>query len=194
MPMAQVGITINHFWRPWLLALGGALVLGLAPAPARAVGFVGFNGGIAFPSSSSGAFAWGFNVAFQLKPLIAPGVFFTKYGVSVDASTEDQTGTSSASSFYYGGELNLFPQGSLKGFIASFRLGLVNFSTSVDAADSSTSIAISNQSTKLFFGPRIAYDVPIGRFSAGGDLSYYIGLGGDAPKSVNLLAAVKFWW
>ncbi len=157
-------------------------------------GSVGIMGGVSFPVQSSNVFTFGVTGHYRFSPWLGAGPFFIRYGSGLEVSSDSGSASISTSSYYYGGDLNVLFKDTLKGFQAGLKLGLVHSSYSVSTTDGTNTISLKDSINKLFIGPKVSFDYPLGRFSAGAEMSFLIGMGTNAPSVFNFLIAPKFWF
>lgn len=177
-----LALTVMTAWAPRAHAAGGDK------------GFVGIQGGLAFPSTSSAVFAFGINGMYRKTPRLAFGAFLILYGAGIQTSTDAGTANSETSSSLWGAEVDYFFPDSLKGFRVGARLGILSESTTVAASNSSSSIDLAEDQSPLFLMPMLSYDHMIGRFSVGGEAGYFLGMGHGAPSGFIFMLAPKFWF
>ena len=147
-----------------------------------------------FPSGSSGALTIGVSGTYKLSPIWGVGAFYQTYNVTAEAASSTANASVTTTKNIFGGELNIFFEGSLKGFIIGTRVGLMSSSAQASAADASSSITFGKNFTSFFMSPKLGYDVILGRFSVGGELGYGFGLDGYVPSLLSILVAGKFWF
>lgn len=147
-----------------------------------------------FPSGSSAALTIGVAGTYKLSPIWGVGLFYQNYSVSAQTTSSTASASVTTTKNLFGGELNIFFEGSLKGFIIGTRMGLMSSSAQADASDTSSSITFGRNSTNFFIAPKLGYDVLLGRFSVGGEFSYGFGFDGYTPQVLSILAAGKFWF
>lgn len=151
--------------------------------------------GLAFPNTSSSAFAWGFQAHYKFSPVFAMKAFYQRYGVSIETHTDTINVNDSTSHSFFGVEPDyLFPGAGPGQFHAGLRVGMAKSSIQTSASNGTTTVSIDDPRSNLFLAPVIGYDHPIGIISAGGEISYALGLGESAPKALTLVATGKYWF
>lgn len=177
------------------------LILSVVPSISRAaepggkIGNAGILFGIGFPSYSSSVYTLGLGGTWMWKPFLGFGATFQTSSIGLNATSDAGTTSISMGTFLYGVDASLYLAGSLQNFSTGLRLGLISVGTtgsaSVTGADP---LSINNHTLYFFLAPRIGYDVPIGRVSVGGELSYLFSIGANPPAILSLLVAGKFWF
>lgn len=178
-----------------------AAVFLIHAAPAQAasgrsggVNSIGLTFGLAFPSGTTNIFTFGINSLYRLFGNVGGGLFYQHYGIDASFASGADSAQLAVKTTYYGIEPQYIFTGTLEGFIGGLRIGMANSSKSASSTNSSGTIDISSSKSQLFIAPKLAYDYPVGRFSVGGDASYTMGFGGNAPKAVLIQLTSKFWF
>ena len=167
-----------------------------ANARSAANGSFGLLLGAILPSGSNAAIATGVTLHYKFwGQRWRAGAFFRRYGVRLRTQASDTEVSASTTDNAFGGELVYFFDSSLEGFNAGVRTGISAVGITAQVIESgTTTVDIDNKTSSLFFGPRIGYDHPIGRFSIGAELSYTFSLGNSGANSADLLIPFRYWF
>lgn len=169
--------------------------LGRAAEPGGKIGNVGVLFGIGFPSYSSSVYTLGLGGTWMWKPFLGFGATLQTSSIGLNATSDAGTTSISMGTILYGMDASFYWAGSLQNFSTGIRMGLISVGTtgsaSVTGADP---LSINNSTLRFFLAPRIGYDVPIGRFSVGGELNYLFSIGNAPPSILSLLVVGKFWF
>lgn len=180
--------------RVLLLAALAAIAASFYSAPARAAGMFhfGLQVGPSFLNGSSAGFGYGLTTTYRIKPFLAVGINYYRNGIGATANgaTAESSSTTTDRS-YYGGEANMVFAGNMANLVAGGRIGLVNIASSASTATATGTSQFSSNSMNVFFQMKVGYDITIGRFTAGPELSYTFVTG--SAGAMNILGTFKFW-
>lgn len=175
------------------LAFLGVIYSASPLAQAAGMFHFGVQLGPSFPAGSSMGMAFGVTSTYRFKPFLAVGLnyFTTGVGATANGATAAQTSSTSIARSYFGGEANLVLGGQLSNLIAGARVGLVSISSSASTTDATGTIQFTSSAANVYFQPKVGYDINIGRFTAGPELSYIFVFG--SAGALNILGTFKFW-
>lgn len=145
-------------------------------------------------AGSSMGMAFGITSTYRIRPFLAVGLnyFTTGVGATANGSVASQTSTTSSGRGYFGGEANLVMGGNLSNLIPGVRVGIVGITSTGTTTDASgVTSTFTTSTTNLFMQPKIGYDINVGRFTMGPELSYTIVFG--SAGALNILGTFKFW-
>ncbi len=149
---------------------------------------IGMLLGVTFPSLSSGAFGYGVETHYRILPNLMTGVYYYRYQIGLEISSDPSSLSSKTSNTFYGAE-SLMDFGG--GFGLGLKAGIVKMNSQATATDSVNTVTFDTNRSSFFIGPMMSFDYPIGHFSAGAQVSYLHTFSDSAPKTLNLLATGK---
>lgn len=171
-----------------------AVLLGsMSEAHSAGMFHFGVQLGPSVQAGSSMGMAFGLTSSYRIRPFLAVGLnyFTTGVGATASGAVAAQTSSTTNGRSYFGGEANLVMGGNLSNLIPGVRAGLVSISSTASTSDTTGTTQFTTSTTNLFIQPKIGYDINVGRFTMGPELSYTIvfGTGG----ALNILGTFKFW-
>ncbi len=183
---------------PAYFMLGIALLSAAAwsiarPALADDRGYIGVISGFALPSPGAQSFTIGVKGAYKIVPIVRTSLYFYTFGSGAET---DASALPYVDAFT---RTNLFGGDATFHFFTNARIGatigLERLSSQVRAQGATGSaIQFEDSGSGLYLGPVFQYDVPVGRFTLGGEAMYAYALSSSVPKTLLLLATVKFWF
>lgn len=166
----------------------------LSPSAQASVGYASLLGGLAFPSTSSSVFSLGLNANYLIKSSrFAVGGYYQKFGIGLDAASDDGTvSINTTTTFYTLDGLYLVP--SLNGLNVGLRMGLASISTQASASAQGGNLSINSSSIRFIMAPKVGYDYFMGRFSTGGEFTYFMAVGNAVPRVMSFMGTIKLWF
>lgn len=164
-----------------------------ARAEAAGMFHFGLQLGPTFPVGSSMGMAFGITSSYRIMPFLAVGLnyFTTGVGATAIGATSGQSSSTTTGQTFFGGEANLVMGGNLANLVPGMRLGLVGVSATGSTASASGASTFTSSGTYLYVQPKIGYDINVGRFTAGPELSYCFLFGNNG--TLNIMGTFKFW-
>lgn len=158
-------------------------------------GSVGLMLGPNFASLTHPGLGLGLKGNYRLLPVMRVGAFYQLFLDGIESSDGAGIATLSAStsmSLFGAEEITTF--GANGNFGIGFRMGFARNQVSFTAADASNTVTADDGTTDFFFAPVVTYDHFIGKFSIGGEVSYFLTFKAITPNVFSLLATFKFWF
>ncbi len=178
-------------WKQSILLFFALTLAGIPLANAK--GSIGLITGLAFPSSASASFAYGLRLDYEFSSPFSAALAYIGYSASASVTADGNSVLTENASTLYSLDINFEFSGSLKDFFIGARTGWMVVSQSATVTTSTTSLSLSPGLSKIFLGPRLAYDHELNSsFSFGLEIAYLFGFGGDAPNALLVLPITKF--